>query len=79
MIIVLAGVFSGSGLGLFLSEQLAKVMSGSISVSSQLNHGSTFVLKLPFGEIYPALTNSQLMKISQLEYAITHNTQVTFC
>lgn len=51
--------FSGSGLGLFLSEQLAKVMSGTISVSSQLEHGSTFVLKLPFGEIYPALTNCQ--------------------
>jgi len=47
--------FSGSGLGLFLSEQLAKVMSGNITVSSQLNHGSTFVLKLPFGEIYHAL------------------------
>jgi len=47
--------FSGSGLGLFLSEQLAKVMSGNITVSSQLNHGSTFILKLPFGEIYPAL------------------------
>lgn len=49
--------FSGSGLGLFLSEQLAKVMSGNITVTSQLNHGSTFVLKLPFGEIYPALTS----------------------
>tara|TARA_R110001583_G_scaffold11696_2_gene52617 strand:+ start:8879 stop:11761 length:2883 start_codon:yes stop_codon:yes gene_type:complete len=47
--------FSGSGLGLFLSEQLAKVMSGNISVISQLNYGSTFVLKLPFGEIYPVL------------------------
>lgn len=52
--------FSGSGLGLFLSDQLAKVMSGSITVTSQLNHGSTFVLKLPFGEIYPALTCAQI-------------------
>jgi signal transduction histidine kinase/DNA-binding NarL/FixJ family response regulator len=49
--------FSGSGLGLFLSEQLAKVMSGNISVTSQLNHGSTFVLKLPFGETYASLDN----------------------
>lgn len=47
--------FSGSGLGLFLSEQLAKVMSGNITVSSQLNQGSTFILKLPFGEIYSSL------------------------
>jgi len=44
--------FSGSGLGLFLSEQLAKVMSGQISVTSQINQGSTFTLKLPFGDIY---------------------------
>ena len=49
--------FSGSGLGLFLSDQLAKVMSGKITVSSQRNHGSTFVLKLPFGEIYTAIEN----------------------
>lgn len=52
--------FSGSGLGLFLSDQLAKVMSGTITVTSQLNHGSTFELKLPFGEIYPALTCTQI-------------------
>ncbi len=52
--------FSGSGLGLFLSEQLAKVMSGNITVTSQLNQGSTFVLKLPFGEIYSAITNTNV-------------------
>ena len=51
--------FSGSGLGLFLSEQLAKVMAGNITVTSVLNQGSTFVLKLPFGEVYPALANKQ--------------------
>lgn len=47
--------FSGSGLGLFLSEQLAKIMAGSIIFTSQLNHGSTFVLKIPFGDVYSAL------------------------
>ena len=47
--------FSGSGLGLFLSEQLANAMKGKITVSSQVNHGSTFVLKLPFGEVYSSL------------------------
>jgi len=40
--------FSGSGLGLFLSMQLAKVMSGDIVVTSQEGQGSSFVLKLPF-------------------------------
>lgn len=62
--------FSGSGLGLFLSEQLAKVMSGNISVISQLNQGSTFVLKIPFGEVYPTLktdesTDKESSKIGQ--------------
>jgi len=47
--------FSGSGLGLFLSEQLAKIMAGNIIFTSQLNHGSTFVLKIPFGDVYSDL------------------------
>ena len=49
--------FSGSGLGLFLSDQLAKVMLGQITVTSQLNQGSTFVFKLPFGETYATSDN----------------------
>ena len=43
--------FGGSGLGLCLSEQLAKLMSGKISVTSVLNKGSTFTLTLPCKEI----------------------------
>jgi signal transduction histidine kinase/CheY-like chemotaxis protein/HPt (histidine-containing phosphotransfer) domain-containing protein len=39
--------FGGSGLGLCLSEQLAKLMSGKILASSTLNQGSTFTLVLP--------------------------------
>jgi len=50
--------FSGSGLGLFLSEQLAKVMAGNINVSSQLGQGSTFILRIPFGEVF-ALTEEK--------------------
>ncbi len=52
--------FSGSGLGLFLSEQLARVMDGNITVTSQLDHGSSFVFKLPFGEIYATLPNEKI-------------------
>ncbi|MFT5295330.1 MAG: signal transduction histidine kinase/DNA-binding response OmpR family regulator [Colwellia sp.] len=43
--------FGGSGLGLCLSEQLAKLMSGKISVTSVLNKGSTFTLVLPCKQI----------------------------
>lgn len=37
----------GSGLGLFLSQQLARAHGGQISVSTELAKGSTFVLGLP--------------------------------
>lgn len=49
--------FSGSGLGLFLSDQLAKMMLGQITVTSEINQGSTFVFKLPFGEFSSTLVN----------------------
>jgi len=45
--------FGGSGLGLCLSEQLAKLMLGKISVKSTLNQGSTFTLVLPCQELEP--------------------------
>lgn len=39
--------FGGSGLGLTLSKQLAKLMSGDITATSVLGEGSTFCLTLP--------------------------------
>jgi len=39
--------FGGSGLGLTLSNQLAKLMSGNIVVTSELGKGSRFCLTLP--------------------------------
>jgi len=39
--------FGGSGLGLCLSDQLAKLMGGHIEVESTLNEGSTFTFILP--------------------------------
>ncbi len=40
--------FGGSGLGLSLSNQLAKLMAGSITVQSRLAHGSSFIFSAPF-------------------------------
>ena len=39
--------FGGTGLGLCLSDQLAKIMGGTIEVESELNQGSEFAFSLP--------------------------------
>jgi signal transduction histidine kinase len=39
----------GTGLGLYISRELARRMNGEIFVDSQPSHGSTFVLELPRG------------------------------
>ena len=39
--------FSGIGIGLFISQELAKLLGGKIRVSSTLGKGSTFYLNIP--------------------------------
>jgi signal transduction histidine kinase len=39
--------YGGTGLGLTISKSFAQMMGGDISVSSQLNQGSTFTVRLP--------------------------------
>ena len=45
----------GTGLGLFISRRLAKTMGGDILVSSTLNVGSVFTLKLRRCEVVEAV------------------------
>jgi signal transduction histidine kinase/DNA-binding NarL/FixJ family response regulator len=40
--------FEGNGLGLAISKGLVEAMGGSIAVSSEIGHGSTFSVRLPF-------------------------------
>ena len=40
-------LYGGSGLGLAVSQKLAQLLNGDISVRSRLSHGSEFTLRLP--------------------------------
>ncbi len=49
--------YSGTGLGLALSNSLVRLMQGTISVESQLNEGSTFSIHIP--RAFPALSERE--------------------
>lgn len=44
-------LYRGTGLGLYLSQNIAKKLGGNLTVKSKLNIGSTFCFKLPVKEI----------------------------
>ena len=43
--------FGGSGLGLTISKKLTEVLNGSLTVNSKPDHGSTFIVTLPFNPV----------------------------
>jgi len=55
--------FGGSGLGLCLTDQLAKLMHGKIDIESTLNQGSIFTFRLPIELSNHVLDTQQLTKI----------------
>jgi len=46
-----ARAFGGAGLGLAITQRLAKAMGGSVSVSSVVNEGSVFQVRLPLAVV----------------------------
>lgn len=41
--------FEGSGIGLALVQELAKLHSGTVTVESEMNRGTTFTVRIPLG------------------------------
>ena len=50
--------YGGSGLGLSIVKNLVHMMEGAISVESELDHGTTFVVDLPFTKVKDQADNS---------------------
>jgi CheY-like chemotaxis protein len=77
--------FGGSGLGLYITKVLCKVMGGKIKVTSQFGIGSTFQftvkMKLPKKQEFPVFNNSpeksgDLKKFSDLHVLIAEDNRV---
>lgn len=59
--------FGGSGLGLFITREIAQKMGGSIRVESEVGKGSLFIVELPL-----EISNAELHEIHEISTAGFH-------
>ena len=64
-----ARIFGGTGLGLTISSELAKLMDGELLVSSEQGHGSVFTLRIPLLKVEEGQIEAETRASSDRELA----------
>jgi signal transduction histidine kinase/CheY-like chemotaxis protein len=60
--------YGGTGIGLFISKHLVKMLGGELWVESELEKGSTFFFELPYESVVKPNENSKLYKPAEKQY-----------
>jgi PAS domain S-box-containing protein len=58
--------YGGTGLGLSITKKICEIMGGSITLQSELNHGSLFIVLLPVDAKFSGHSLNQMPKINTL-------------